>query len=1070
MKTCLFVLFFGSISLFSVAQRRISNFKSAEEISSYPSFFTEFKGLVYYLATDAQHGRNVWVTDGTTAGTRFFWESEPNRPQLNRFLTWQTSNALYFASNQNIWKLADGQVTKINTEKVDVKNNEFVKIGNKLFVNQTQYLDLDKDAVGGYSLPFVTSVQGFMNQWYSFSATDFMIFQHYLQKNTFLVASAQDNQLKTYTLAVGEYATRAFNFQDKRYVVLADNRVLEITATGLVRVGDFPKKAFYVSPQMQVYTLDFQLSSFEKYVFDGTNFGLKTTQGNNYLNANSFRVLWQADSLIYGLARGFENNGQKILVLNTNNGTLRLNKPDKLFGFNLLKARQSGNRAFLYCTEYTKNYWEREQYVTKIFDAQTGQITDTPYPEMIEYEAKKMTLGSVNTSKTDRKDFELHRIEPTLSLLKNVDDPEKTNLAIIADGDVGYVALNEAQKGRSIHKITPSTNVLTPVYNDPKTFFSLHKRSTPNQGTYVEEDYFIYGYGLSPTYSVVVDYNGGYTNLGYCVINKITNEASVVKSNGYNFSIVGDYFYEFAGDNVVKQSIKNKADSSVMPLPVRVNGWNKFFVNNQLFYLSDSTGRFKNRLFAYSPTKGFSKITDWPVERYFVWKNNLIVVEKSGKVYLIEANDSYRKYELMTVSIDKDQPNSINHQTVGDGFVIYTQRKLWYSDGTCQNSGLIYEGKGDDGFGNFEPLDDGKKFVFLNQQQGFVSNGKFVIKIAFPYSYVGATRNAIYYTDYKDTYPRQPQSVVNLYQFNFQTNKSEIINSVQINGYGWVYANLAPLSNRKFLTFDKFQYVVTSNDQTDVLTLINQSGSYLWPLFDNSKKILFTVNNKLVTYDGVQLDSSLLTRKNWVWLENTQSKDYLYLNEAQANPLSINTFYRVSKADFSIKTISLPHPLQRFKTNADVSAAFPVRMIGTKFYGILESPNEGYQLWEIDEAGPQLPPPNAETPFVPSEKCLASDDQQLIPVAQPEAGAVFPNPTNSDLSIKLPKQSIGADFKAALYDLTGRTILQNVSFYEYPHLPEVYHVNLPSNLATGSYLLKLSDSAANVRVFRFVKQ
>jgi hypothetical protein len=61
------------------------------------------------------------------------------------------------------------------------------------------------------------------------------------------------------------------------------------------------------------------------------------------------------------------------------------------------------------------------------------------------------------------------------------------------------------------------------------------------------------------------------------------------------------------------------------------------------------------------------------------------------------------------------------------------------------------------------------------------------------------------------------------------------------------------------------------------------------------------------------------------------------------------------------------------------------------------------------------------------------------------------------------------DFKAVLYDLSGRVVVENVRFYEYGHLPEVYNVDLPSGLPSGQYLIRLTDSMANVYVFKFVK-
>jgi ELWxxDGT repeat protein len=54
--------------------KNINEDPNVSEGNSDPVVLTKFKNLVFFAATDAIHGRKLWVTDGTEEGTRFFKE------------------------------------------------------------------------------------------------------------------------------------------------------------------------------------------------------------------------------------------------------------------------------------------------------------------------------------------------------------------------------------------------------------------------------------------------------------------------------------------------------------------------------------------------------------------------------------------------------------------------------------------------------------------------------------------------------------------------------------------------------------------------------------------------------------------------------------------------------------------------------------------------------------------------------------------------------------------------------------------------------------------------------------
>lgn len=85
--------------------RMLKNINEDPNISggdSDPVVLAEFKNLVFFAATDAIHGRKLWVTDGTEDGTRFFKDiilSATNFTKLNHIIF---EDKLFFVANDEI--------------------------------------------------------------------------------------------------------------------------------------------------------------------------------------------------------------------------------------------------------------------------------------------------------------------------------------------------------------------------------------------------------------------------------------------------------------------------------------------------------------------------------------------------------------------------------------------------------------------------------------------------------------------------------------------------------------------------------------------------------------------------------------------------------------------------------------------------------------------------------------------------------------------------------------------------------------------------------------------------------
>ena len=66
--------------------------------SSSPSYFTEFEDKLYFAADDGETGKELWVSDGTSAGTQLFADINPDGSSEPAYLK-EFADKLYFAAD-----------------------------------------------------------------------------------------------------------------------------------------------------------------------------------------------------------------------------------------------------------------------------------------------------------------------------------------------------------------------------------------------------------------------------------------------------------------------------------------------------------------------------------------------------------------------------------------------------------------------------------------------------------------------------------------------------------------------------------------------------------------------------------------------------------------------------------------------------------------------------------------------------------------------------------------------------------------------------------------------------------
>ena len=106
--------------------------------SSYPEIFTLYNGSLYFIASDAEHGRELWVTDGTEQGTQLIKDINPG--SADSYITEMVvmNNHLYFFASSDgfdkkLW-VSDG--TEEGTQMISQVVDDLI-YSNPMKINAT---------------------------------------------------------------------------------------------------------------------------------------------------------------------------------------------------------------------------------------------------------------------------------------------------------------------------------------------------------------------------------------------------------------------------------------------------------------------------------------------------------------------------------------------------------------------------------------------------------------------------------------------------------------------------------------------------------------------------------------------------------------------------------------------------------------------------------------------------------------------------------------------------------------------------------------------------------------------
>lgn len=1040
-------------------QRQLSNFEPTQEISSYPSYFVEFAGYVIYLATDKAHGRNVWISDGTTAGTRFFFESESDFPSENVLNTIEYKGNLYLTSLHNIYLIERNlNIKKLNNFEFGFIKNPTI-VDSVLLLNPGNYIDLRDNSFKTYTV--TTSLKDIYNSQYNILLNSAHYAINFNFSNSSFVLFDAVKQV-SYTFSsdeIGKYVSpqRIFEFKERIYLFMSDGQFFEFQNGKLLAIESQllkDKNEFYsyqTKDKISFAQREKGGSEIMLVDYDGKSFVSKkanSSPSNLYMSI----ILSENDSLITAYGRQIGYGANKVFLYNKFDGNLEVILDSAVY-IEPIKIIKIKDKTYLYGTKAI-DYLEGNVYSTWLFDSKNRRLVEQQFTEPVALDNK--ILANKPTSKNGKIDYELYEVSGNVPILIK-DELGKTYSDFSLGGNQysGSVYAIKNENGQVIYDMNLKSNFFNKIYESPSESFYQNFRHNPRQGTYGHQDLGIFGYGIDKKTTQIFNFDSSNGN-NYFSINEDSKKVSKLETLPYYGNYVSDTLFKLYNS-------KNPLEPFTVKLPVYSTIVYTGFPFNNYIFQADSSKYFKSQLFRFSNKNKLERIFNEEVKT-FSWNNYLIVLKKSGDLYLVDNNESLKTYYIMHL---KDTWNKeLRYQFFDDGFVIYTDNQLWYSDGNCKNSKLIFSNKYQQFFSNFNKLSN-SEFIFSTGSGFYIYNGKKTFQIKGPFnSYLGKNNRKLFFSNFLEpninNIPLFEQ--YSAYTYDLDTKKyEEIFTAAPTSGYFFQQFRNIPNSAKKNIYFGDTSYLINQNNIIEKLP-----GSYANSIYDNAKGILILGENMVYIWNN-GVSTELIKSNNYItYNRELESDSYFYLHEYERD--GIRTMHRISKLDYSVRKIQNPFPISKFKTNADIADIYPIRLLGNKLFAKIISPSTGPQVWELDDS-PQknlIIDQNFTPVFNFNPNCEANNYSQVIPETVPEQSQVFPNPTSSDLSVVLPSDFVISNSTLSLISIDGKLINQNLKLSPYGHLKNLYNISLPY-LTAGQYQLIIIDGQGKKSSYKFVR-
>ncbi len=1072
------------------AQKRLTDFYSNDLSTEVPNNFIEFNEKAYFMATDAIHGRNLWTSDGTKGGTKFFLEIDPNRPEVNRVTYFKTDSILYIFSQQNLWQIDKKHIAKqlnqqplLTTYLINI-----AEFDDKLFFNAIEYFDLktktfqkiainDPKALINDNLKSFTECSHGKLRAFSFnrSANE--------KDNKFYVLEPKQNTYKALVLGSfsgGSFPTYIYKLKENYFGITNPQGIYKFTPDKEPeRIGGYFQSVLYQKQLGEkLYFLSSDGSQITQYVFDGEKIEQISNKVYEWANVGSLRQI-SNDSLFYSTIR-YSTGVDKVQFVQLDKSgelTVKLNLSDVTNIGSIVRILNDSLISFSYPLDSYNNFQKTtvvnfKRFTTRFIDL-SGESILLPNGTFIGQKLKDPSrISSLSI-------FNLNKNEFLIDLLPSKSRPKSLGMAFDILNKTLFVGLNEYDNLKSIYAFKPDSKQGERILVQKDSAFIIRKRLNYNGEPYISDDIYLYTTDNSENISLIGEYGLSedlrerYKSYIYDHRKNTTVE---LKNSIVPLYQLQKRNYEIDNDKIREVDFNYRFNTlKTFYFPTKFQENRVFKLDDKLYFWGQEGGEFDNHLFVFDGKDNtFRRLVDEPVNSVYTFKNRLVVVLKAGQVRFLNTKNAFESYFLMNIELGETQ--SYNFFTdFKDFFIIISQNQVYFSDGDCQNSGLVSVPQRD-GFWNAVRVINSEYYLLSNQTETFICKGKSAR--VFPenkFVILGASNKNIYYIEVIENQSSGNRDKSAIYQYNLETAKIAFIDTAA----RYYYAFQEVIKSKKWeLIIGNKQITITDEgknvDKIEITQSQNVTGSsYLF--FSDNNNTLLTVGKELILRKNATNTTltALKPTENWQQFNYAQlymqSDEYLYLPVSEG---LIKKVIRVNKKDFTLKIIEIPFGVRAFRTSFDSETRYPIILVADRLYAIIESPNEGRQLWLLDEAKQNQKDPDfnnlqvADVEFIGNKDCAIARLNQLIPAQKVDQYGIFPNPTSKYLFLNLPKDQRNSIQQIEIYDSIGRLISNQLTQNNFPINPDLISLSLP-DLATGMYFLRVNLPSTSLN-FKFV--
>jgi ELWxxDGT repeat protein len=1070
------------------AQRRITDFYSNEIASEYPSNLIEFNNKVYFLATDSLHGRNLWVSDGTPEGTKFFLETEEKTLLSNKLLSYKIDSALYIFSQNNLWAINKNQVSrKLNTNPLLIANN-ISFFDNKLFYNALEYYDISKNTFKKLSVPksFDTDQNKMYFQECSTEQLKALSFYTNPEVRINKVYVLESNQTDYKSLELGSIFSfgipgKMFKMNNEFFGFVSDRGIFKFSSENQPEnFANFEGRIIdYTLKDGNVSFRTFFQNKIYGYTFDGKILTFNVSKEFESEYFNNIQATNKKDVFIVEFRKNDSSSKQLIKINNDGGISKKLDIKPEVATYNLKIQNDS---LISFSNSYYSNY---DPYRGKSAIVNTNKFTvsyiDLDDPVIIN---SNKILGVNLRNKQVNESISLYNYSNSTFLIPQStrkQRPLSMGMAINTEINSLFLALNEDEKGKVIYKFGPNSDKGKLVFSQKDSTFSTVSYLNSATGPYVAEDILIYADYSTKDYTRII--NVGFRpyktnvflydnakdiiiqqNLNYERVYLIDNKYFVIGTNSINE-------VNFANGNIIKS----------YNFPADLDSQRVFDFENLIYFFGKENTAFENQLFLFD-FKNFSykRIVNEQVNSLFFFKNRPVVVLKTGKVNLLDSKMNYEQYYLFSLNLG-DNKIQLDFRNLIDFFTIYDGKNIYYSDGNCSNSGLVDTYFFAEVYPNINRIAGTEYYLIINGTQTSLCKGKKAqkLKISNP-DVKGISKKYAYYLSYKlnENGYITDNNKADLYQLDLKTLKSKFIDSTSGNTY--YYSEFKTLTPNKkwFLLLGGSQITITDQGRkTDKIEIVKNPLSEIYNyneiLLNNGNSTLLLVGSNLTLKTGD--DNKIIFKPDsnerfYQRYHQIESKEFLYLaiNNFESK---IRKLVRVNKQTYEIKIINIPNGVRYSRTSSDGDGPyFPINVVGDRVYAIVESPDTGLQLWILDDT-PQTNldkisyfPVVSNSELNLNNNCTVGRLNQEILTEKVVNLGVFPNPTSNYLFLNITKVQKDKIKNIQVINSQGKIVLKDPVKSFFSINPDLISLDLPT-FPSGIYFLQIeySDGLENYK-------